>query len=391
MKLFYLTFQEDAELYLGVTRKIAAQVRAFEKLGYEVTHTLWKGECFSFFEGGEEHSVPVPPGAGRMRRFSQAALDYLRDRRFDVAYLRLDRIGFDTIRICRHLKSHGTRTIVIEIPNYPYLRDYLRSVRGVRPVSRQAVSLLKVVGTAAEDRLSGLFLRGCADAAVLIGDRAERFFFLSAVNITNGVDVDEFSSVSHFGSEGEVVLVGVAGTLWWQAYDRVLEGMRLYREQKRPEDPRVRFVLVGGDLKEMPEFLRQVRERGLEEDVDCPGFLRGEDLLRIYGKADLGVSTLGCYRRGLTRCSSLKAREYCAAGLPFLYAYEDDALDGAPPFALRLPNDPSPVDIGRAVEFTRRFHADPALSEREREFARLRYDWKTILGKVLAFAGAENE
>jgi hypothetical protein len=28
MKLFYLTFQEDAELYLGVTRKIRWQVRA---------------------------------------------------------------------------------------------------------------------------------------------------------------------------------------------------------------------------------------------------------------------------------------------------------------------------------------------------------------------------
>ncbi|QNK41486.1 glycosyltransferase [Caproicibacter fermentans] len=387
MKLFYLTFQEDAELYLGVTRKIEWQVRAFEQLGYKVTHTLWKNECFIFFQGGETLSVPVTRGFRRMHRFSQAALDYLTDHRFDVAYLRLDRISFDVIRICRKLKENGTRRVIVEIPNYPYIMDYLRSVKGVRPIQRQAVTLLKVLCTAAQDRLAGCRLRECADAAVLIGDRSDRFFGLPAVNITNGVNVDEFSFARHQGDSGEIVLVGVAGTLWWQAYDRVLEGMRVYRERKKPEDPRVRFVLVGGDRKEMPAFLEDVRSRGLEEDVECRGFLRGEELMRVYASADLGVSSLGCYRRGLTRCSSLKAREYCAAGLPFLYAYEDDALDGNPPFALRLPNDSSAVDIGRAVEFALRCRDDPSLSEQEREFARRNYDWKTILGQVLAFAG----
>ncbi|MCI1966799.1 MAG: hypothetical protein LKJ17_11815 [Oscillospiraceae bacterium] len=388
MKLFYLTFQEDAELYLGVTRKIKWQVHAFEELGYEVTYTLWKNECFTFYRGSEMLSMPVTTGYRRMHRFSLAVLDYLGSHRFDVAYLRLDRISFDVIRICRLLKANGTRRILIEIPNYPYLADYLRGVKGVRPLHRQAITLFKALCTAAEDRLSGKKLYGCTDAAVLIGDRSDRFFGLPAINITNGVNVDEFSFVRHPGDHGEVVLVGVAGTLWWQAYDRILEGMRIYREQKQPKDPRVRFVLAGGDPKEMPEFLEDVKKRGLQDDVDCRGFLHGEELMHIYASADLGVSSLGCYRRGLTHCSSLKAREYCAAGLPFLYAYEDDAFSENPPFALKFPNDPSPVDIGRAVKFALQCRSNPSLSEQERDFARQNYDWKTILGRVLAFAGA---
>lgn len=387
MKLFYLTFQEDAELYLGVTRKIKWQARAFERLDYQVTYTLWKNECFLFREGSNLLSVPVTRGYRRMHRFSQAVLDFLKDHKFDVAYLRLDRISFDTIQICRTLKESGTKRVILEIPNYPYLRDYLRSVKGVRPASRRAVTLMKVLGTAAEDRLSGKLLNGCADAAVLIGDRSDRFFGLPAINITNGVDVDEFSLSRHPGGEREVILVGVAGTLWWQAYDRVLEGMRIYREKKKREDPRVKFILVGGDKKEMPAFLSEVKRCGLQEDVECTGFLHGEDLMRIYAGADLGVSSLGCYRRGLTHCSSLKAREYCAAGLPFLYAYEDDAMDGDPPFALRLPNDSSPVDMEQTVKFALQCRDHPALFEEEREFARQKYDWKMILGKVLAFAG----
>jgi glycosyltransferase involved in cell wall biosynthesis len=131
-----------------------------------------------------------------------------------------------------------------------------------------------------------------------------------------------------------------------------------------------------------------VKNRGLEDDVECRGFLQGEELMRVYASADVGVSTLGCYRRGLTHCSSLKAREYCAAGLPFLYAYEDDAMEENPPFALRLPNDSSPVDIGLVVSFAKRCRDDPSLSKREREFARQKYDWKAILKRVLVFAGA---
>ncbi len=388
MELFYLTFQEDAELYLGVTRKIKCQVHAFEELGYRVTYTLWKNECFTFYRGSEILSMPVTKGYRRMHRFSQAVLSYLGDHRFDVAYLRLDRINFDVIHICRMLKENGAHCIILEIPNYPYLRDYLRSVRGVRPRRRQTVTLLKVLATAAEDRFSGRLLRGCADAAVLIGDRADRFFGLPAINITNGVDMSEFSFNRRPGTDEEVVLVGVAGTLWWQAYDRVLEGMKIYLARKKPEEPDVRFVLVGGDPKEMPSFLENVRKLGLQNKVECRGFLQGENLMRVYASADLGVSSLGCYRRGLTHCSSLKAREYCAAGLPFLYAYEDDAMEGEHPFALRLPNDPSPVDIGAAVRFALHCRQDPTISEQEKEFARRKYDWKTILGQVLAFAGA---
>ena len=388
MKLLYLTFQEDAPLYSGVTRKIAWQAEAFERLGFEVTYSLWSGAEYRFRTGNRTETVSVPEGSGRMHRFAQAAGEYLKQHPCDVLYFRLDRMSFDAAALCRAAKAGGAKKVILEIPNYPYLTDYIRNVRGVRPMTRQAVTLAKILGTAAEDRLSGLSLRGAADAAVLIGDRAERFFGIPAVNISNGVAVSEFDEIRHPQNEGEIVLIGVAGTLWWQAYDRVLAGMAAYRK-RHPEGPRLRFLLVGGDAKEMPEFHRQVSQFGLEDSVECPGFRTGKALAEYYERADLGVSSLGCYRRGLTRCSSLKAREYCAAGIPFLYAYEDDDLDANAPFAIKLPNDSSPVDMERVVEFAGRCRSDTSVSEAEREFARAHYDWVSILKKVLNFTGVK--
>jgi glycosyltransferase involved in cell wall biosynthesis len=386
MKLLYLTFQEDAPLYLGVTRKIAGQARAFEKLGFDVTYTLWGGGSFRFYSGGKTEEVKITSSRKMMKTFESIAESYISKHAFDVIYFRLDRISFGVINLCRFAKNNGTGHVIIEIPNYPYLKDYIRNIKNVKPFKRRAVNAAKVLATAAGDRLSGLFLRKAADAAVLIGDKAESFFGVRAVNINNGINAEEFSCVKRKDSGG-IVMVGVAGTLWWQAYDRVLEGMCEYKKNKACGAPDIHFTLVGGDEKEMPAFWEQVKKYGLQDDVDCPGFKSGAELKSIYSEADVGISSLGCYRRGLKYCSSLKAREYCAAGLPFVYAYEDDDLNGDLPFALKFPNDPTPIDIDKVAALVSACRADPLICMAEKEFARSHYDWVPIMERVLAFAG----
>ncbi len=388
MKLMYLTFQEDATLYVGVTRKIGWQAHAFEKLGYEVTYSLWKGLEYRFITGGKTEAKSIAGGHGLMRQFSQVAQEYLSAHHFDVVYIRLDRISFDVIRLCKTARANGARQVIIELPNYPYIMDYIKSVNGVSPFAQRLTARLRVLGTAAEDRLAALQLRGLVDAVVLIGNKADSFFGVKAMNISNGIDVDAMSAVPLRNDDNEIVIVGVAGTLWWQAYDRILVGMRNYKQKKSPEDPNIRFILVGGDAKEMPEFRALIHNLALDDDVECPGFKTGAELDAIYARADLGASKLGCYRRGLQACSSLKAREYCAKGLPFLYTYEDSLEDDKVSFALQVPNNDTPVDMTEVVQFVRRCRENRNLAEEERTFARSHFDWQSILKQVLDFAAS---
>jgi glycosyltransferase involved in cell wall biosynthesis len=390
MKLIYLTFQEDATLYVGVTRKIAWQAHAFEKLGYEVTYSLWKGTDYRFITGEKVETKKVAGGHGIMRQFSEVANDYLTAHQFDVVYMRLDRISFDVVRLCKTARANGASRIIIELPNYPYMMDYIKSVNSVQPLSRRFTSRIKVLGTAAEDRLAGPRLRGLVDAVVLIGNKASSFFGVKAINISNGIDVDAMSAVPPKSRTNEIVIVGVAGTLWWQAYDRILVGMHAYKEKKKPEDPSIRFILVGGDAKEMPEFRALIHQYGLDNDVECPGFKTGAELDEIYARADIGASKLGCYRRGLQACSSLKAREYCAKGLPFLYTCEDSIEEQQVNFALQVPNDSTPVDMNTVVRFVQKCRLNENLGEEERAFARSHFDWQSILKQVLNFAAIKN-
>lgn len=387
MKLMYLTFQEDAPLYLGVKNKIEGQIEAFQKLGYDVTCSMWKDGSFYFF-GADNLSVPIDPAKGKMKQFARIADDYIARHSFDVVYMRLDRISFDVIRICKTARANHVKTVAVEIPNYPYLSDYVRNIKYAKSLKSRAVTAAKVAAVVAMDRTSGLLLKKYVDAVVLYGNKADSFFGVKAMNGDNGINIDRIEPVPHCSDTAkDISILGVAGTLWWQGYDRILQGMSTYKKNRKPGQPALKFVLVGGDATEMPEFHALVERLGLTDDVVCCGFKRGKELSDIYKTVDVGASSLGCYRRGLTHCSSLKAREYCAAALPFLYAYDDEKVDSAPaPFALKLPNDASPVDMEKVVEFVQQCRRDPSIAQRERAFAEENYDWKNIMKQVLHFA-----
>lgn len=387
MRLLYLTFQEDAPLYAGVLKKIRGQAAAFRALGFDTTYSYWRGNDYRFC-GEVSETVPIDASHGVMKRFYAIAAGHLRQQPYDVLYVRLDRVDFGVVALLRRARQLGVRKVLLEIPNYPYLDDYIGTAKSIRDRRRRLVSGVKVRLAAAEDRLAGPRLKGLADAAVLYGDTADRFYGVPARNATNGIDCASLPPVPWPKTGREIVLIGVAGTLWWQAYDRVLAGMARWNK-RGGQDYTFRFILVGGDAKEMPAFREQVHKYGLDGCVEMPGFQTGGDLLEFYNRADAGVSTLGCFRRGMTHCSSLKAREYSAVGLPFLYAYHDDVLPGDAPWALRLPNDDTPVDMGRVAQFVEQCRADPRIVMQERAYAQEVYDWRAILQGILEFGGVD--
>jgi glycosyltransferase involved in cell wall biosynthesis len=386
LKLLYLTFQEDSVLYAGVVKKIRGQSAAFAKLGFSVTYSLWQENNFRF-QGNVSQTVPISAEHGIMKRFYEIAAEHLQHHTYDVLYVRLDMIDFGVVQLLRTARAAGVQKIILEIPNYPYLDTYRNSYRFVENKVQRAVSAVKVNLRAAQDQFAGPKLRGLCDAVILFGDDAQTFYGVKAMNATNGINCDALPAVPWPKSGSTIQLIGVAGTLWWQAYDRVLQGMHNYYAKNKKPQYDFRFTLVGGDAKEMPEFRKMVETLGLADRVEMPGFKTGNDLQVFYNRADVGISTLGCFRRGITRCSSLKAREYAAVGLPFLYAYDDDSLPGDVAWALRVPNDETPVDMERLAQFVLSCRRDPRTVLEERNFAEETYDWVAILRKFLEFAG----
>jgi hypothetical protein len=91
------------------------------------------------------------------------------------------------------------------------------------------------------------------------------------------------------------------------------------------------------------------------------------------------------FRNRIREACPLKVREYAAHGLPFVYAFIDPDFPENWPFALRLPADDSPIDVGRIVRFAEELYAagDPGPSIHA--FALAHLDWKAKLVRLYDF------
>jgi len=100
------------------------------------------------------------------------------------------------------------------------------------------------------------------------------------------------------------------------------------------------------------------------------------------------VGSLGIHRIGLKEASILKAREYCARGIPFIYGIADPDFPADFPYILHLPADESPIDIEQVITFADRVLADPDHPQKMHRYAEEHLDWSVKMKRLKDFLEA---
>ncbi len=174
--------------------------------------------------------------------------------------------------------------------------------------------------------------------------------------------------------ELKFVLVGVARVSFWQGYDRMIRAIARFNAQS---SIKVFFNIVGAG--DHIEYLKNLTtDLSLESYIDFKGQLQGNLLMQEYEKAHVGVSTLGLCRKNLEFASVLKAREYCAVGIPFIATGLDPDFDPERPrFRYLVSNDESIESVVSLLEklISSFVNIDP-LEIRQYAIEHLSYDQK---------------
>jgi len=111
----------------------------------------------------------------------------------------------------------------------------------------------------------------------------------------------------------------------------------------------------------------------------------GAALDEMFDICDIGVNSLGMYRKDFSVTSELKTREYAARGLPFVCSVDDDALWYADePMWLRVANDDSIPDMEEIVDFALRMRADGETVQKLRAYAAEHLTWESQYREVFA-------
>lgn len=199
------------------------------------------------------------------------------------------------------------------------------------------------------------------------------------VEIGNGIEVSAIEPrVSAPSWPAPVLrLVAVATLSKWHGYDRLLRAIAEF--SARPDRAFDMHLTVVGQGPALEGLRALSASLGLTGRVVFTGTLTGAPLRDVYAQSHLAVSSLGLHRIGLSTASVLKAREYCAIGIPFIASGHDPDFPGALDFRFVVSASDDTLDVIAAWEAFARTAAqiDPAAMRR---YAFEHLDWTHKVG-----------
>lgn len=371
--LYVLYFNIKETAHLGVAKKIGYQLRAMRSLGHDVDIAYCADDNL-IIENGSGDSVSYKAKAGKTH-YRKSVKEVLRGiaTEYDLIYIRYPgSIDYYIEQTFKTLHAMGKK-VVLEMPTYPIggeMMDILKNLKN----NHEYVQLAKrciVYGIhrVLSRRISSYLtcIVSCSEADLIWGTRV--------INIENGIDCDAVSIQDHKQHKNdEINLIFVAVFAVWHGLDRLIYGLNEYYEDFKRGNPIINLTLVG-QSEELERVISLKVFSQVAEHINVLGAVFGSDLDEEYNKADIAVSSLGMHRIGLKSGSTLKTREYCAKGIPFIYGYEEKGIDDDFPFAMRIPATEEPVNLLDVVDFYKGLQGKE-YSQEMHEFSR-KYDWKT--------------
>jgi glycosyltransferase involved in cell wall biosynthesis len=178
---------------------------------------------------------------------------------------------------------------------------------------------------------------------------------------------------------GNLHILFVGNVSRWHGLDRMIQGIAGYRGSVR-----VQFHIVG-DGDELDRLKKLKESIAPDADIHFHGFMSGHDLDAMFDRCHVAVGSLGIHRKGLQQTSELKAREYCARGIPYVIACGDADFPDDFPWIFRLNADESPVELEKVVAFARSVFSGPDPATAMRKYAQENLDWKVKIAKLKDF------
>ncbi len=359
---YYVETDLERPDMLGVNKKVLGQIKAFERAFGTVYHTQYRGGKLILFKDGQRVDEKIV--LTRVER-QNCALEWIKNLKEDKAYIRRWRTNLYYEEFLKTLRERNVK-VVVEIPTWPYegeTYDQLAKFEDLyyREKTHEYVDCITTYGTF--DEIMGI----------------------SCMELANGVDLECFSKRNFRKPDENVILLTVSTLSNYQGFERIIEAMfRYYSNGGRRW---IEFHIVGEGPEEF-YYKQLVRDYKLEDRVKFLGVKRaGQGLEKCYDEVDIGVGAFGLYKRNNCELgSSLKLCEYCAVGLPFIYAYDDNRFSGQEIYCEKFKNNSAPIDMERVLElYDRTIDKREELANKMRKYIEKNYTWNEIMKPVIEY------
>jgi glycosyltransferase involved in cell wall biosynthesis len=344
----------------GVTKKVLEQITAFEKMGFKVFYTGREDSKIYIYSGDEKILLMCSSYKyydDLIQFFYNLKKWVATNKNIDILYMRHYGSNFASVDMLKAFKKQNIINI-IEIPTYPYKCEMAKTFKGSILYDMDFV-------------FSKLYFTKYVDLIVNTNGFTN-IFGVRSVSIQNSVNTENYVLHKPLAKD-DFDIIAVASMQNWHGYDRIIEGMNNYYKKSK-NAATICFHLVG-EGPELANYKKMCEDYGLQNKIIFHGRTGGKKLDDIFEKCDIAIGSLGIHRIGLKGVSTIKNKEYCARGIPFVFAYNDECFKGDEEFLLKLAADESPADILKIIEFIIKTRRNDVIPQLMRKFATDNLSW----------------
>lgn len=374
--LFTSAIDFDSSAYLGISSKVMSQAKAAEEAGHDVFISKDHGAETRIVRpiSGEIIAQYFWPSAHGRRAKYVFLRKWALENNIEAAVARFDLLDGVFCRFSRGLRTAGV-VVAVEFPTFPLDKErYARHKKLLE--AHKYVKYFVRRSYARLEKWRSMHATSYIDYTISYLDDKD-IWGVPNITYDNGVDLSSVAKREVRAPDGSIRLLAVAKFSSRHGIDRLIRGLSEYGGGRN-----VQLVLVG-EGEEIPHLEELVRLYDLKASVVFAGAASGADLDAFFDEADIAVGSLGLHRVGIALGSTMKSREYCARGIPFIYSFPEKGFTGEEPFALMLPSDDEPVDIESVIAFADKMISAPNIASEMRVFAEAHFDWKVQMDKVL--------
>ena len=325
-------------------KKILGQIKGFQNLGIKCwLCTIVENEFVLYQINENEELVQIEAIEKKIyqNRFDKYLKHIVENMKMDIFYFR--RLG---LRVClytyilKKLKEDNVK-IIYEIPTYPSERTHtlLRSLA----LFVERFYTRKVVYEYAE----------CIPVCCRIKNYPIN---KKMIKVRNAVDAKKYSSLLNYplleiDREKKIRFLAIAHTQYWHGFDRLIKAIKEWKGEYTLE-----FAIYGNYTAETYKLIDLVNAYNLQNKVLFYQEKDVNDFEKFVKQYNVGVGILAIQRQFKTNeyiglDTSIKNKEYCAMGIPFIHSAEDEAFDTDLGFHLRVTEDEKPIDINVIIEW----------------------------------------
>lgn len=340
MKGLYLTVNDlSIKELVGVNNKIIDQVKALRSIGDEVN--LISINSGSIMLCTDESDINIGEFNGKlMKRIILYSIvkKHIYTSNYDYIYIRYPMSDAFFIKFLRQIRKK-IKNIIIEIPTYPY-DDLIEKVG----ITSTIISYF--------DKYYRRKLNKYTNKIVTFSDD-RKIFGIDTINIDNGINLNRIKIINREmkKSKSEIVLIALANVYKEHGFDRIINGIKEYYDFKYQQygyDISLKIVGPGKEIDNLKELSEKL---GVKNRVIFEGLKVNEDLDELFNNSDIAVGSLALHRKGIYALSPLKVREYCARGIPFIYAYYDKGIKENYKFAKKFESNEKSINIIEIIKF----------------------------------------